>query len=268
MKYVKADLPILISMPRAGSHYVGHYIKQAYLKQGIVGPENHSSEFFDNSSYTQPLRQKIKLFEDIRDNFGLDIFNIFHGHDMAQHLSMPSKPHYTYLFDWFKDFYLGYKIVLLRRRNIWKHFVSFTFHNIIRDELTKFGKENREIHPWHFIDNTHDEVLKATIQNFNIKFKFTDAHFEMFLYYVRFFNEHVISYYEDKLNATHLWLEDCGHTKLAGMFLPLDKKTTYESPFRPSKVKYLTYFDNTLEYKAKFTALYETHFKPYGYLVD
>ncbi len=268
MKYEKADLPVLISMPRAGSHYVGHYIKQAYLKKGIVGPEKNSTEFFNNEDYRQPLLQKIKLFEDMRDNFGLDMFSIFHGHDMSQHISMPSKPHYTYLFDWFKDFYLGYTVVLLRRKNIWKHFVSFTFHNIIRDELTKFGKENREIHPWHFIDITHDDILKATIQNFNIKFKFTDAHFEKFLYYVRFFNEHVISYYKDRLNVHNLWLEDCGHSTLAGVFLPQDIRLTYENPFKPSKIKYLTYFDNTIEYKAKFTALYDTHFKPYGYEVD
>ena len=168
MKYEKADLPVLISMPRAGSHYVGHYIKQAYLKRGIVGPENHSSEFFNNEDYRQPIQQKIKLFEDLRDNFGVNMFSIYHGDNMSQHISMPSKPHYTYLFDWFKDFYLGYTVVLLRRKNIWKHFVSFTFHNIIRDELDKYGKENEITHPWHSMNVTDDDVLKSTIQTYNI----------------------------------------------------------------------------------------------------
>ena len=69
-------------------------------------------------------------------------------------------------------------------------------------------------------------------------------------------------------NVRNLWLEDCGQSTLAGMFLPQDIRLTYTNPFKPSKIKYLTYFDNTIEYKAKFTALYDTHFKPYGYEVD
>jgi hypothetical protein len=115
---------------------------------------------------------------------------------------------------------------------------------------------------------TGDVVLKSPIQTYNIKFKFTDAHFEKFLYYVRFFNEHVINYYKDKLNVHNLWLEDCTHSKMVDMFIPEESKLTYTNPFEPSKIKYLTYFNNTIEYKAKFTNLYNTHFKPYGYEVD
>jgi len=146
--------------------------------------------------------------------------------------------------------------------------VESVVYNIIRDELDKYGKENEITHPWHSMNVTDDDVLKSTIQTYNIKFKFTDAHFEKFLYYVRFFNEHVINYYKDKLNVHNLWLEDCTHSKMVDMFIPEESKLTYTNPFEPSKIKYLTYFNNTIEYKAKFTNLYNTHFKPYGYEVD
>ena len=269
MIYDKADVSVLISMPRAGSHYIGDYIRQGYRKHGMVGPEIKSSEFFSPETYDQSYLKKIKLFEDIRDTFGLDMFSIFHSIQLYRHVNMPSKPHYTYLFDWFKDFYHGYRIALLRRRNIWKHFVSFTFHNIIAEQLRKYGKEDGQHHSWHFMSATDDDVLKSTIQEYNIKFKFDDRHLEFFLMQIRFFNEHIASYYKT-YNTTvyNLWLEECTHEDLLNMFVPEKIKDTYKSPFIPSKIKYLPYFENTTLFKAKFMTLYESQFKPYGYLVD
>ena len=44
----KSKTPILISMPRSGSHYVGNYIREHYKSNGMLFPSIWSSEIFSN----------------------------------------------------------------------------------------------------------------------------------------------------------------------------------------------------------------------------
>ena len=81
-------------------------------------------------------------------------------------INIPSK-YYRMVFDWFKEFYNGYQIVLLRRKNIWKSYISWLFHCTIRDKLQH--EENNEVHlssfSWHSKQmDQNDDILKSTIE--------------------------------------------------------------------------------------------------------
>ena len=100
----KSKTPILISMPRSGSHYVGNYIREHYKSNGMLFPSIWSSEIFSNHQGEFPfshlgLNQLIRYFEDTRNTFNCDIFSIFH----APHLK--KKKHMENLYEFFISYY-------------------------------------------------------------------------------------------------------------------------------------------------------------------
>ena len=55
----KSNIPILISMPRNGSHYVGNYIREVYKQNGMIFPG--TSELFSNCLlYTSPSPRDVE----------------------------------------------------------------------------------------------------------------------------------------------------------------------------------------------------------------
>ena len=273
----KSKTPILISLPRNGSHFVASYLRRHYLRHGLLYPNSDYKGmelFFEGESYN--IERMITLFENLRDVYKLDMFNIFHGTHLMATVDIPSRPNIHCVFDWFKEFYEGYQIILLRRRNIWKTYMSWLFHNTIRIKLEASGDENTVNHPWHSFENNNikEDLLKSTIEAVKPKFVHNEKTWLNFVRDVQYFNNVVVPYYEDGTLTRNWWLEDLTEEQL---------ELTYAHPtgeggellirnthFKPYSIKYETYYKpiELNKIRDKFMKVYETSFKPYGYVAD
>ena len=284
----KSKTPILISMPRSGSHYVGNYIREHYKSNGMLFPSIWSSEIFSNHQGEFPfshlgLNQLIRYFEDTRNTFNCDIFSIFHAPHLMDTIDLPSRQKHDKLFDWFKEFYDGYKIFLLRRKNIWKTYMSFLFHTTVATAYKKNktgdtykGQASTEA-PWHNIEGKHSqETLKSTIQLVNPKFVHNEQLFYKFCSHTNYFEEEIITYYlkgnYDKNLIMNYWLEDLNDELLTDWFVAKHRRNNFvmEEKYKPFSIKYETYYKkfDLQVIRDKFMKVYDNEFKHYGYVVD
>ena len=193
----KTKTPILISTPRAGSHYVGQYIRETFKNFGILTPR--SSELFNEEELPDGIRlnEVIHFFEYARDNFGYDILTVTHASHLGDPIRMLSRPQYENVFDWFKEFFDGYKIVLLRRKKLYKQWLSYLFHKSIDFAQRQSGATFKlnmpeDVHPWHNLEGTRREsMLKSTIAALNPKFIHRENLFQKFLFDIRFMEEEI-----------------------------------------------------------------------------
>lgn len=282
----KTKTPILISTPRAGSHYVGQYIRETFKSKGILLPG--SAELFgvvDDGRLDKDiqLRHIIKFFEETREVLHMDICAITHACHLNNRIRILSRPNYETLFDWFKEFYDGYQIVLLRRKDIWKQWLSYLFHKSIDIAADQSGETftrkryTEDVHPWHNIQGTmKEEILKSTIAALNPKFIHRENILQNFISEIRYMEEEVRNYYVkgsyNNNNVRDVWLEDLTDDVLTEWYIPQDMREDYvmNEKILPFKIKYATYFKKPdLEVaKNKFIKLYNDEFKHYGYLVD
>tara|TARA_B100000524_G_scaffold255696_1_gene138517 strand:- start:13 stop:807 length:795 start_codon:yes stop_codon:yes gene_type:complete len=259
---IKKYCPILLSMPRNGSTWVQSYIRASYKSRGDgvipnMGKTLHQkqsssefhNEFFGDQEYSQlDTKAKIHLIET------LEKLDLVMCHKAFANMFM-NKPD---LFKWFQSFYKDYNIILLRRRNIWKTYISLLFHNTIDKHVDM--KEN--LHSWHGIgiDEKKEDLLKAAIQTYKVPFKFNKEHFADFTKLVRFYQDEVIPAFPDKWQ---MWLEDLSDEKLAEMF-----KVDVQKEVAPLKrLNYLTYF-KPKELKLiqdTFEERFDNEFQFYGY---
>lgn len=264
---VKIEKPaILIGLPRSGTTWVYNYIRLYYEKYGIVLPEsrginlNMYDEWFDNEDYHD--KDKIQLLEACR-KCGIEVgYKMLVGalHPIDYY---PHKNNYLWkkygevnLLDWFKEFYKETDIIILKRRNLWKTYISYLFHHTIRNQLISINlKDDKEIHSWH-ADTTS---LNKTIETYKIDFRYDDTVWNKFIDDVRFFNTDVIN----KLpNAEILWVEDLTDEFLTRRFggTPIDnvkiQNVNYESYWSRKGLKYM---------KEKYNKVFQDEFKEYGY---
>ena len=260
---IKKYCPILLSMPRNGSTWVQSYIRASYKNRadGVIPYEtitlhqvrSSSNEFFDLEEYPQlDTKEKIHLIET------LEKINLVVCHKVFANmfLEMPD------MYKWFQSFYKDYNIILLRRRNIWKTYLSLLFHNTFDKHVNK----GERLHAWHgrgnlTIENeTREDLLKAAIQTYKVPFKFNKAHFAEFTKMVRFYQDEVLATFPNKWQ---MWLEDLSDEKLAEMFkvevqtevAPL-KRINYSTYFEPKELKLI---QDTFEER------FENEFQFYGY---
>ena len=139
----KKYCPILISMPRNGSTWVQSYVRASYKNEDVVIPSKFSNEFFGSVEYSQlSIEEKIDLIEK------LEKLDIVVSHKVFADMFMDSPDMF---FKWFKSFYKDYNIILLRRRNIWKTYISLLFHYTIQKHLqTTISDVNERatLHTW------------------------------------------------------------------------------------------------------------------------
>ena len=244
-------------MPRNGSTWVQSYIMAFYKKRddgvipSITDKLKFSSvnEFFGPYDFTQlDTKAKINLIET------LEKINLVMCHKVfSQYFEKDPE-----FFKWFQSFYKDYNIILLRRRNIWKTYISLLFHNTIDKHVDMI----EDIHEWHGkdIDETNEDLLKSAIQTYKIPFKFDKQHFTNFTKSVRFYQDEVIPAFPDKWQ---MWLEDLSEKKLADMFKV--EVQTKVAPFK--RLNYLTYYEPK-ELKLiqdTFEERFENEFQFYGY---
>jgi len=255
MHSLKKKLPILISMPRCGSTWVQSYIHTLYSKTGITLPLKTDDEFFSRIFFATKkidIQQKIQVIENLK-SLDLELCHMMHVHMFLDN---------NILWSWFKEYYKDHKVIILKRRNIWKTYISWLFHFTIRETLRRNHayKDKEEIHPWHNKNLMSGDILKATILENAVQFNHNNTVWEYFLDTIRFLHDEIIPTFNTK---PIFWLEDLTDEMLADMFgVEIQQQV---APFK--RVNYESYYDPIdLELiKDKFNERFENEFRFYGY---
>jgi len=262
----KANCPILISLHRSGSTWVFSYIHKYYRSMGITMPPNNLySEFFadepepyfshkiENEFIKRSAEERFALLELLR-KFGLVLAHKTHVPEIID------------IWPRFKEFYKGYWILVLKRRNIWSHYLNILFMDCVQQAVgphTLKGKEEEgwtNITPSKIHHGQTEDILKSTIQEYNVQFKHHDGVLKRFTRNIRFLNDVVIGEL-DKPEV--MFIEDITTIWLENRFNVEVKKTT--EPFKT--LDFATYFKpkDMAIVKEKFKERFDNEFKYMGY---
>lgn len=249
----KKNTPILISNPRCGSTWAHSYIRAFYCKTGVTLPSYKDDEFLSNHYLPKvAIKQKIQIIENLKA-CNLELCHKIHANMFLDN---------NILWPWLKEFYKDYRILILKRRNIWKTYISWLFHSTIQNVLLNSNAYDKSVnvHPWHTINSMSEDVLKSTIQTYSIVFKYNNAHFNYFINSIRFLHDEIIPTFNTK---PIFWLEDLTDEMLANMFGVEIQQ--HVAPF--NRLNYESYFSvEQLDIiKNKFTERYDNEFQYYGY---
>jgi hypothetical protein len=188
---------ILVSSPRCGSS-VG---QQYYEEEGIKCSELFGwHEFFLNAPHGihKSLEWKVDFIETLNCDFHykLHAFHLFYEYKGGV------------LYDWFKEFYKGTEIVVLKRKDLWRSYLSLLVHH----------QAGRKF--WHKYKSEDEESFIAHCRNINfIELKnVRDA----FIHQQKCLN---------KIKGTTIYLEDQTWNK--GLKWELD----YEHLFEPRELE-------------------------------
>lgn len=147
-------MQVLLSAPRAGSSY-GY---EAVHKHNLTLPNVKYigvEEYLDpNKMKHTPLKQKIK----------------FLNNEKEKGVNYTFKHHINYLGDyyenWFKEFYKEDEVLILKRRDTWKWFLSFLFQDFVGWRLAHFNQHTIIDIQQHWVEYDYHKTLK---QFFDIK---------------------------------------------------------------------------------------------------
>jgi hypothetical protein len=268
----RAERPLLISLHKSGSTWVFSYIHKHYRKRGItMPPNNFYSEFFVDDPYfshrmKRPLHKiKNEFFKrSSEERFALlELLRKFG-------LELALKAHVPEIIDiWprFKEFYKGYGILVLKRRDIFSHYLNILFFHCVKEAVGNRrlrGKEEEgytSLVPSKIYHGQSEDILKSTIIEYNVQFKHHDIVLKRFTRNIRFLNDVVI---EELDKPEVLFTEDITTDWLRNRF-KVDLKKTVE-PFKT--LDFASYFKPE-ELKIVHDKLYErfdNEFKYMGYL--
>ncbi len=280
---MKTGHTILIGLPRSGTTWVHNYIRHNYINNNygfvlptvintvkgeiidigsIVGDEWLDYEFISN-------KQKIEMLEACR-RCGLEVCHKVLVDSLARRTEYGWDNAYAPdVLSWFKEFYRDTNIIILKRKNLWKTYISYLFHSTISKQLEE--KEAKLIHPWHAAFNTHTNtfvrankeasILDETIKTNKINFKYDEKIWNKFMSSVRFLNNNVIN---ELPNAEVIWTEDLSDKILEERFGGIPETTA--KPFK--NMNYEKYYSKKgLEFiKEKYYQGFRNEFINYGYI--
>ena len=212
----KEKYPILISLHRSGSTWINSFIHKRYRRIGLTTPpRNLYTEFFcknrgENREHKFVQRtdeERIALLEQLR-TFGLEL-------NLKAHVSqiIPIWP-------WFKEFYKDHDILVLKRRNIFSHWINLLFFFCIYEatnNVSEIYTEERttRIIPTKIRTEYDEDILKSTIQQYKVQFKFNEKCFRDLVLHIRFLNDVIIKELD---NPQVIWTEDLDHAWLENRF--------------------------------------------------
>ena len=147
-------MKVLLSAPRAGSSYAYESVHQHNLtlpNVKYIGVE----EYLDPNQMSHlSLDQKIKFLNDEKE-YGVNY---------------TFKHHINYLGDyyenWFEEFYKDDDIIILKRKDTWKWFLSFLFQDFVGWKLAHFDKHTTIDIEKYWIEYDHNQTVH---QFFDIK---------------------------------------------------------------------------------------------------
>ena len=256
--------PILISLHKSGSTWVNSFIHKRYRHIGLTPPpRNLYTEFFISKSkrrnenrehkFVQKTdEERIALLEHLR-TFGLEL-------NQKAHL-----PEIIPVWPWFKEFYKDHDILVLKRRNIFSHWINILFFFCIRNATNDISEIKTEegttgIIPSKVLNAYDEDILKSTIQQYKVKFKFNSDLFKEFVLDIRFLNDVVL---KELHKPQIIWTEDLDHAWLEDRFNVTLKKTV--EPFKT--IDFATYFkpEDMAIIKEKFEERFDNEFQFFGY---
>ena len=263
------EFPMLISLHKSGSTWINAYIHKRYRKLGMTTPpKNLYTEFFTHPRYRNDNRniehvrkflnknykERIALLEQLR-SFGLELNHKVHV------------PEITNIWPWFKEFYKHHDIVVVKRRKIFSHWLSILFNSCVLDatngekEIGNAKDGYTGLTPSKAKGPYDEDILKSTIQEYNVQFKFNEKRFRQFVLDIRFLNDIVLKEL-DKPQV--IWLEDIDDAWLEKRF-HVKLKTPPHHPFKT--LDYKVYFkpEDMAIIKEKFKERFDAEFQFYGY---
>ncbi len=275
MKFADYPFPLLISVHKSGSTWVFSYIHKHYRKRGITMPPNNLySEFFVDAPYFSQRHLRTYSLNKIKNEFiKRSLEERFALLELLRKfgLELALKAHVPEIIDiWprFKEFYKGYGILVLKRRDIFSHYLNILFFHCVKEAVGDRrlrGKEEEEgytsLVPSKIYHGQSEDILKSTIIEYNVQFKHHDIVLKRFTRNIRFLNDVVI---EELDKPEVLFTEDITTDWLRNRF-KVDLKKTVE-PFKT--LDFATYFKPE-ELNIVHDKLYErfdNEFKYMGYL--
>lgn len=254
----------LISLHKSGSTWVQSYIHKKYRRFGVtLPPSNLYNEFFTEGGWGREdnknvfvkwsNEKRIALLKQLRE-FGLELAHKAHV------------PEIIPIWPWFKTFYSQHDILVLKRRNIFTHWLTILFYYNIKlatgpDIIKGNDKEGfTYITPSKVENGRAEDILKATIQEYKVEFKFNKICWGYFVNNIRFLNDVVI---KELHKPQVIWTEDITTEWLEDRFKVVLKKvpkpfTTfdYKIYFKPEDMKII---------KEIFEERFYNEFQYYGY---
>lgn len=196
-------MKIVVSNPRYGSTHVSSYFDNLNRQKYKTFEFEGFNEFLlnaphSNNIFKMSLEEKISFIESKRKN-GFEVLFKIHSH----HLFYPYKNGTVY--DWFKEFYKDSEITVLKRRDLWRAFLSILVHYQLGRKL------------WHKRSHTDEKLLLDECSKIN--FKFDQKILENFFYQKQCLN---------KVKGKVIYLED----------------TNFQTDNKPWNIDYETLFDN------------------------
>ena len=253
----------LISLHKSGSTWVQSYIHKKYRRFGVtLPPSNLYNEFLTNGNrkedtdhifVTRTNTKRIELLKQLRE-FGLELAHKTHV------------PEIIPIWPWYKAFYNQHDILVLKRRNIFTHWLTILFYDCIRkatgpNVVKGNAKEGyRFIAPSKIESKWDEDIIKSTIQEYKVEFKFDKVRWGYFVNNIRFLNDVVI---EELHKPNVIWTEDITTEWLEDYFKVVLKKlpkpfTTfdYKTYYKPEDMKII---------KEIFEERFYNEFQYYGY---
>jgi len=272
----KKEYPMLITLHKSGSTWVNAYIHKKMRKLGMTPPpKNLYTEFFTSVEHisnvesksnkehikrfvNKTYKERIALLEELR-TFGFELAHKAHI------------PEINSIWPWFKEFYKDHDLLVLKRRKIFSHWLSILFNRCILDaapteEMGNAKEGYTGLIPSKANGPYDEDILKSTIQEYNVQFKFNAKCFREFVNNIRFLNDVVIKDLKKQENKPQvIWLEDIDTAWLQKRFHVELKTHKHGVPFKT--LDYKVYFkpEEMALIKEKFKERFDAEFQFYGY---
>lgn len=257
----------LISMHKSGSTWVQSYIHKKYRQFGVtLPPGNLFNEFFcvrnhednEHDFRKKTMTQRIELLKELRE-YGLELAHKAHV------------PEIISIWPWFKTFYKDHNILVLKRRHMFTHWLAILFYNCIglatgpnnvkgnnKEGYTYITPSKTDEGKYGF--DVAEDIIKSTIQEYKVEFKFDEICWNNFVNNVRFLNDVVI---EELDKPQIIWTEDITTEWLEDYFKVVLKKLP--TPF--TTFEYKTYYkpEDMKIIREIFEERFYNEFQYYGY---